>query len=1048
MRNPRAGRLVALAASLLAFALTAPSLAQAQDAVIKGTITGPQGEPVEGAQVSIQTMLVGAATNAKGQYSFVVSATSVKGQTVNLVARRLGFAAVTKQLVLSGGDHTVDFAMKRDVRRLDEIVVTGVAGATEMKNTTISISKVNEDQIKEVPAQDIGTLLTGKVAGVQVLSETGLPGSPATVQIRGSTVLQIGNSSPTYIIDGVVSKNGIESIDPQDIVSMEVLKGAASATTYGSQGANGVIAVTTRRGQNLADGRMQFTFRSEFGKSDIEHYPPLATTHIFAVNPDGSIVTDESGIRQVKDDHFMDSPYPTRQQSPTGYYRNQLQTWLQSNTITNNYLTLGYRKGNTNFMASFSRLGDPGIMPILSGFKRQNFRFNLDQGITDKVDVSASMMYGSTSSDQGQVAGAGDFFGLLQAPPDINLAHPPTNGAAGTDTVLYANNIDKNIDPQQRGNPLYDILHTNNSNQTERIFGAFTARYRPLTWLALDATYGTDRYNNLNSTYQFKGFLNTDGVPQHGFLDYGTDRDHANNAAVNATLSSSLSSLKSTTKLTYLYDDEREDVVNTNGNQFKLRNIQTLNAVDPTQFTANSAILNTRSLQYLVNQGLNWKDTYLAQATYVHDQSSLFGSAARNNDFYQVSGAWRVTQNFHIPGFQELKLRAANGTAGLRPGFAYQYETYGVNNGQYSKNTLGNNNLEPAIQHETEYGIDASFLNRFDLSVVRSQRKTNNAFLQVPLSIALDGGFQYQWRNAATITGKTWELALTTRVIEQPNFSYNFTLTGEQTRQHIDRLDAPPFQQNAGGQGQGIFYYRQGEDLGIIYGNKFVTDYNQLLDNPANAGMTLADIQALYTKNADGYVVLAANKGTPAEAPIVYVDKTGNNKVVIGNVNPDYTFGWANTIRVKNFTIYALINGTHGGNVYNFTKQWMFFDLRSGDEDQSHRKQSDKIAYDYYANGIYNVLNPDSYFVEDGSFVKLRELSVNYQFSNSMLRQIGLGNFVRSLKVAVIGRNLKTWTKYSGFDPEAGSGGDANFRIDGFRYPAFRTISGQIEIGF
>ncbi|HEX8716213.1 MAG TPA: carboxypeptidase-like regulatory domain-containing protein, partial [Gemmatimonadaceae bacterium] len=154
MRNPCAGRLVALAASLLAFALTAPSLAQAQDAVIKGTITGPQGEPVEGAQVSIQTMLVGGATNAKGQYSFVVSANNVKGQTVNLVARRLGFAAVTKQVVLSGGDHTVDFAMKRDVRRLDEIVVTGVAGATEMKNTTISISKVNEDQIKEVPAQD------------------------------------------------------------------------------------------------------------------------------------------------------------------------------------------------------------------------------------------------------------------------------------------------------------------------------------------------------------------------------------------------------------------------------------------------------------------------------------------------------------------------------------------------------------------------------------------------------------------------------------------------------------------------------------------------------------------------------------------------------------------------------------------------------------------------------------------------------------------------------------------------------------------------------
>src|SRR6185312_6562130 len=797
--------------------------------------------------------------------------------------------------------------------------------------------------------------------------------------IRGSTVLQIGSSSPTYIIDGVVSKNGISTIDPSDIVSMEVLKGAASATTYGSQGANGVIAVTTRRGQNLEDGKVQFTVRSEFGKTDIEHYPPLNHSTVYVVGTDGKI-----DYGNVDPDNFMDNPFPTPQQDPDHYWRNQLKTWLQSNSVTNNYITLGYRKGNTNFMGSFSRLADPGIMPILSGFKRQNFRFNLDQGITDKLDVSASMMYGSTSSDQGQVDGADDFFGLLQAPPDLNLAHP--NGPA--DTVLYDNAMDPNIDSQQRGNALYDLLHVNNWNNTERIFGAFTARYRPITWLALDATYGTDRYNNLNSQYQFKGYINTDGSLSLGHLNYGTDRDHANNAAINGTLTYGLSGLKATTRLSYLYDDEREDFANTFGNQFKLRNLQVLNAVDNTQFTANSGIYNTRSLQYIVNQGLNWNDRYLAQATYVHDQSSLFGSAARNNDFYQVSGAWRVTQDFHIPGIQELKLRAANGTAGLRPGFNYQYETYGVNNGQYNKNNLGNSDLEPAIQHETEFGVDASFLSRFDLSVVRSQRKTNNAFLQVPLSIALAGGFQSQWRNAATITGKTWELALTTRVVEQPSFSYSFSLTGERTRQHIDRLDAPPFQQNAGGQSQGIFYYKQGEDLGIIYGTKFVTDYKQLLDNPANAGMTLADIQALYTKNSLGYVVLAANKGTTAEAPITYVDPTGNQKVVIGNVNPDFTFGWANTIKVKSFTIYALVNGTQGGNIYNFTKQWMFFDLRSGDIDQASRKPGDKIASDFYSNGLYNLLTPASYFVEDGSFVKLRELSVNYQLSNSLLKQI------------------------------------------------------------
>lgn len=1049
MRITRARRLIGIAASLLVSAFALPALAQAQDAVIKGTITGPGGQPLEGAQVSVQSLLVGAVTDAKGFYSFSVSAGNAKGQTVDIIARRLGFSPVTKQIALTGGEHTLDFSLQEDVRKLDEIVVTGVAGATSMKNTTISISKVSEDQIQTVPATDIGTTLSGKVPGVKVLSQTGQPGSEATVQIRGSTVLQIGRSEPTYIIDGVISKNGLSTIDPQDIVSMEVLKGAASANVYGSQAANGIIAVTTRRGKSLPDGEFRFNFKSEMGRSDIEHYVPLNHSNAFLINPDGSIAVDGGGIRQPDPDNFMDNPFPTKAQDPEHYWRNQLQTWLQSNTVANTYLSAGYRKSNTNFMASYSRLRDPGVMPILNGFTRSNFRFNMDQGVTDKIDVSASLMYGYTSNDQVDRGGnAISFFALMQAPPDIDLAHP--NGPS--DTVLYNNYLDPNIANNSRGNPLYDLANTKNLERRDRLFGSFTARYRPASWLALDATYGTDRYNRQAGTYQFYGYWNTDGVQQPGYLNLGTDRDVATNAAVNGTLTYNLSKLAMTTKLTYLYDDEHEDVINTNGGQFKLRNIPTLNAIDPASMRANSATYNNRSIQGLVTQGLNYDDRYLAQVTYVRDGSSLFGGDQRWTNFYGVSGAWRVTQDFNIPGIQELKLRASVGTAGLRPGFAYQYETYSVSNGNYGKDQRGNPNLEPAISKETEYGVNVSFLDRFDLEVVNSHRKTTSAFLPLPQSVARGGGWSTFWDNAATISGKTFELALTTRVIDKPDLSYNFTITGQHTSQHIDRLDAPPFQLNAGGQSQGIFYYRQGEDLGVIYGTKWVTDYAQLLDNPDNAGMTLADIQNEYTKNVEGYVVKKSEKGTEDEKPFAYValDANGDrvDKWIIGNVNPDFTWGWSNTVRYKNFSVYGLLVGTQGGQIYNFTKQWMFQDYRHGALDQSGRAPEDKIAYQYYANVLYNVLNPNSYFVEDGSFVKLRELSVAYQFSNSVLDKIGVDHLVRSAKLALIGRNLKTWTKYSGFDPEAGSGGDANFRIDGFRYPAFRTYSVQLELGF
>jgi hypothetical protein len=165
-------------------------------------------------------------------------------------------------------------------------------------------------------------------------------------------------------------------------------------------------------------------------------------------------------------------------------------------------------------------------------------------------------------------------------------------------------------------------------------------------------------------------------------------------------------------------------------------------------------------------------------------------------------------------------------------------------------------------------------------------------------------------------------------------------------------------------------------------------------------------------------------------------------------VNPDYSFGFANTIRFGGFTLYGLLDGTHGGNIYNFTKQWMFQDQRHAALDQTGKPAAEKHALEYYNVGFYNALEPNSYFVEDGSYVKLRELSLSYTLGPKLLNSLRFLGSGRSVKVALIGRNLKTWTNYSGFDPESSSNGDFNFRIDGFRYPSYRQITGQIEIGF
>ena len=210
----------------------------------------------------------------------------------------------------------------------------------------------------------------------------------------------------------------------------------------------------------------------------------------------------------------------------------------------------------------------------------------------------------------------------------------------------------------------------------------------------------------------------------------------------------------------------------------------------------------------------------------------------------------------------------------------------------------------------------------------------------------------------------------------------------------------------------------------------------------------LPEGSAIYEVNDDGYVVEKAKRGLTTERAIAYVDKKGSNNVKIGDVNPDYTFGFANTIRSHGFTVYGLLDGTRGGNIYNFTKQWMFQDQRHATLDQFGKPQANKKALEYYNVGFYNALEPNSFFIEDGSYVKLRELSLSYNFGQGLLNSMRFLGTGRTVKVAMIGRNLKTWTNYSGFDPESSSNGDFNFRIDGFRYPSFRQLTGQIEIGF
>jgi TonB-linked SusC/RagA family outer membrane protein len=1037
MKRVAGARGIAAVVALL-LASAAPSARAQGGAIVNGKVTTEQGTPLANANVAIPSLGLGTFTSSSGTYSIVVPVNRTTGQQAVIAVRSIGYVRQNRSITLSAGSQSQDFILKTDPFRLDEVVVTGVASATSSRVLPFSVSKVSEDQLKQVPASSPIAALAGKVSGAKIALGTGNPGATPTIRLRGSTSLGIGSSKPLVIVDGVITKYSIADIDANDIESIEVLKGAAAASFYGSDAANGVVNISTKRGRNLAENKLDLQVRSEYGRSGIAHYVPLNTSHIYETNPDGSILLTSGGQRVIADTahEYADVPYPS---SGPGAFRNQLQTWLTDGNFYSTNVQMGLRRGNTNFNSSFTNDHNQGVLPFIHGQFRQNLRLNVDQGVTDKADFSASVTYGINRNDY-DPNGTGGFFGLLQAPPDVDLRQPN-----GNDSVLYFPKIPDVTTPNARANPLYDWANAANEYRRERILGSFSGRYRPTSWLRLEGSYGTDRLNRRETAYQFRGYLGENGQPTTGFYSIGNLNSVAENTQVNATATKLFfGNVLSTTRLAYLVEKTDSTGSGASGGKLNVTDVPDLAALDPTQITIGSGYIATRTIDYQASQNFTIKDRYIVDAQVRRDGSSLFGPEARYANFYRVAGAYRISEDFHIPGFQELKLRAARGTAGLRPSYFNQYETYSIGAGQITKQQLGNKALKPAIQTENEFGINTTFANRFDIEVVFADRTTKGAFLDIPLSLAQSGGFSTQIQNAADVGSKTTELSLQTQVIDRPDFSYSFGITGDHTTQRILKMNRAPFRINQFGQGQDVFYYKEGESLGIMYGTRWVRSFAELKDNPANASA----VESNYVINPLGFLVPAATRGLVGERPIKYVDAAGNDQFKIGDVNPDFSFGFSNNVRVRGFNIYALFDGQKGGQIYNFTKQWMFQDFRHADEDQAGKAQADKVALPFYASGLYNGLVGNDYFVEDGSYVKLRELSISYDLGPRILDRAGLGRFANNVKLALIGRNLKTWTSYSGFDPEVTAGNDFNFRIDGFRYPQFRTITGQVTLGF
>lgn len=1034
-----------LGAAGLAFSAVGVGQAAAQNtAVISGRVTSERGDALGGATIRVGTTNIGAVATATGAYTLTVEAAAVRGQQVALTAQAIGYRPLTRSITLRAGTQEQDFSLKADPFRLEELITTGVAEATSAKKLPFAVGKVGAAELQEVPGSSALVALQGKVAGLRVIPNSGQPGGEVSLRLRGATSIS-GRQDPLYIVDGVVTQFGLGDIAAEDVERIEVIKGAAASSLYGSNGANGVVQVFTKRGRSLPDGTLQVTSRIEGGVNQMVRRLDFSRSHAWKLDANGDYLLD-GAARIIEEDQIADNPFKV--------YNDHWNQLVDPGKFWTAYFSVGQRRGATNFNASFQNTNNDGVIFGLGGYSRQNFRINLDQQLASNIDASFSMFYGTSNNGRAAEGQTGPFFGLMFLQPDVDIL------ALNPDGSPYRAQVPLSGDVANDFNPLYELANRVIRKDRNRFSGSTRARWRMTDWLSAEGSFAYDQEAQDDSDVTPFGYLTSSGTPSEGSLLKEQRNDRAYNAGVTLSATRSFGRVTNTTKLAATFEDQKNRYLASSANRLIVARVPEFGGSDPGAQRAFSREEHIRNRNYFAITTFDINDRYILDGLIRRDGSSLFGPESRFTTYFRVSGAWRANEDLRIKGIDELRFRASYGTAGLRPRFDDQFEILTVTAGGFTKQTLGNPLLKPARSAELEVGANLEFAGgRVALEYTYAQKRTKDQILLVDLPSVV--GFKEQWQNTGKLEAKTHEASLAAQLINTRSSSWTVRIVGDRTRQVITEWNLPErlysFQQMPS-----AFFLGTNSNLGALYGNHWVRNAEELYDDPAKAaasGPGQAWSRDSVRVNEDGYVVRNSLYGTPDERAIKYTfckrqDTAGgcaetSQITKIGDANPDFNLSFGTTINFKRFVINGLLDWSQGGDLYNGTRQWAFQATRDRVQDQAGKPASAQKALPYYGVGFYNGLDPNDYFVEDGSYAKLKEFSVNYTFVSDQLRKVGLGR-LSEVRLGFIARNLFTITNYTGMDPEVqGIFGDPfQVRMDWFQYPQFRTYTAVVEIAF
>lgn len=1137
-----------LAALALSAVSTAPALAQ--NAVIRGTVVSQdRKEPISGVNIVITELNISVLSSDRGAYLITIPAARIPAQPVFVTARAIGFKAVRAGTLIRAGEQTVDFTLTTDINRLEEVVVTGVMEGTERAKVPFAVGRLTTEELP-VPALDPLRALAGKVAGVRIAQTSGRPGSTPEILLRGPTSINASGRSqePLIIVDDAIMNVGsLEELGGLDIESVEVVKGAAGASLYGTRAANGVITIRTKRGLTGSDG-VKFNVRTEFGTSDfnsinygipINHPLQLDETgKRFCVATSGApcnrtvdwmtellrinnvsvpntrsqqnIVYNTPSIEDLKN-IFQSQIWPGR------YYNTMAQVMTRNPTYLSAIDATG-RVGNVGFYVSASYQDEAGAVRGFGGVTQKRGRVNLDYNARSDLKISISTMYDDLYNDVRSIS----FGSILRgAPPGTNYLQRDTLGrylfkAGGT-----------GFRPTGNGGfgILYDSENWVSDRDSKRFLGSVSGKYFPADWITFEGVFAYDNRTRKDIDYIPRGYrtnVNASATTNGGNIALSDRTEESFNTSLTATMRGKLMpNLNGKFSFRGLYDQDNA-IQNGSGR----RAIYQVSDIYQLSNTTTNTGLPTSSSQTVKNVGafaginLDYKDRYIVEGSFRYDGSSLFGSGHRWSPFGRISGVWIVSQEpFWKVGFiDEFRLRASRGTAGTTPNFTAQYETYNVSASGITLGQAGNTNLRPETTTEVELGTDFTLFKKLGIEFTYAHGRTKDQILPVNTISSL--GFNTQWQNAGTLENKTFEIAANLPLVNSKSLYWNVRATWDRTRTYITELLVPEFVLNGGtGQGTGSFFfmtadprrsclpgeeghlpgepgYAAGESrpsctgpklnrYGNIWARHFLKGCNELAaslrpscgpgkdyqvndegwlvwvgaGNSYKDGITKNLWQTSLPFNQSPWGVTLAWGHPIVDRPLTgQVGQGVGLNTVEGNVLPNFRFSFANDIQYKKLTLYGLVEATIGHKINNQGEGWGLLDLSSDHFDQGGKtvETAKPVGYSWRAGGpestgtggFYDVLNVNNYTLEDGSFAKLREVSLTYKLG----RVAGVGDWTLGL----VGRNLFTITGYSGYDPEVGTGGGGGSptgsglinQTDAFDYPTLRTFTFSIATRF